>query len=295
MNRYAHLWPAALAIVAASYESPLAREGIRLREHYFQFGDSLAPPDTTLNEQVEMLHSEVGGIKQKLDAMETGIAPTKNKTMDERKRIKFGLSLGYRWLTGSSRVQHLKASVSPLDSTLRLTRLEGASYLFSTSMIFDLNLGSHFKEKNDTQIIERKAQGRSGKSFRGAGKTRATKVINGRRLAGKILYHTLDRLCLVSNLNLLDFSSGQKELAFNKSIEGGLGIGYRINESMFVGLNWEHVQSWQLYDDIKEKEGEKIILNGLPLVSSNQLDTDNEDLYYKKNLNGWSFKMIIAL
>ncbi len=110
----------------------------------------------------------------------------------------------------------------------------------------------------------------------------------------QVRYH-LSRICLVSNLNLLDFSSGQKELAFNKSIEGGLGIGYRLNDCMFIGINWEHVHSFQLYDDIRKMEGRQIELNGVPLLTSNQLDTDNEDLYYSKSLSGWSIKLFVTL
>jgi hypothetical protein len=154
------------------------------------------------------------------------------------------------------------ASVSPLDSTLRLTPQSGTSYLFSTSVIFNLFETGKHKEP----VIAPPASPR---------KTRKPSF-NRRRTTGKPPGHfwrvNAEKICLVSNLNLLDFSSGQKELAFNKHIEGGLGLGYRFNDLMLLGINWEHVQVYQLHDDIKSLEGRQVNLYGLPLLSSNQLD-----------------------
>jgi hypothetical protein len=63
----------------------------------------------------------------------------------------------------------------------------------------------------------------------------------------------------------------------------------------YLGSKREHVQTLQMLDDIKQHEGKKIELGGTQLVSSAQLDPDNEDLYYRKNLSGWGIKKIICL
>ena len=234
-----------------------------------------------------ILHKEVLKVQNQLSQLSTALQqhdPDRKKSAD-KKRVRVGLSLGYRWLSPGSRDDYLMASVSPLDSTLRLTPQSGTSYLFSTSVIFNLFEPGKYKEP----VIAPPPSSR---------KTRKPSF-NRRRTTGKPPGHfwraNAEKICLVSNLNLLDFSSGQNELAFNKHIEGGLGLGYRFNDLMLLGINWEHVQVYQLHEDIKSLEGRQVNLYGLPLLSSNQLDERNEDLFYLKSLSGWSLKMIITL
>lgn len=189
---------------------------------------------------------------------------------EKNKRFRIGLSLGYRWLTSADRSEYTRASISPLDSTLRISALPPTSYLFSTSLVFHLTNGrsnapDHRPQKKPTSW------------------------------AGRILRATAGSWCLVSNLNLMDFSGGQSQLAFNKSIEGGLGVGYQLNDYIFLGVNWEHIRSLQLHEDLKSSEGKQLFLQGLPVISSQQLDENNEDLFYTKSLSGWSIKMIVCL
>lgn len=247
----------------------------------------LAAERDSMPDNDSLLHTEVLKVQHQLEQLTVALQqydPEKKKGAD-KKRVRVGLSLGYRWLSPASREDYVQASVSPLDSTLRLTPQSGTSYLFSTSVIFNL-FGQKSKKEPVTHppAIHRKGRKTS---------------FNRRRTSGKPpghFWHThSEKICLVSNLNLLDFSSGQKELAFNKHIEGGLGLGYRFNDLMLLGINWEHVQVYQLHDDIKSLEGERVNLYGLPLLSSNQLDVRNEDLFYLKSLSGWSVKMIITL
>jgi len=241
--------------------------------------DSIAPIDSLLSREVRALKDQVSALQAALERY----GESSSAAPEKQRRIRVGLSLGYRWLTPSSRAQYLRASVSPLDSTLRITRISGTSYLFSTSVIFDL--------------IDPEKKGITSDPLRPTHVTSSSKRASR---SGSIPFRQhlrkhSQRLCLVSNLNLLDFSTGQKELAFNKSIEGGLGIGYRLNTSVFIGMNWEHVHSFQLYDDVRAMEGKKMQLNGVPLLTSHQLHTGNGDLYYAKSLSGWSLKMIVTL
>jgi len=244
------------------------------------FGDSIPPTDSLLHRKIEMMETSL--VKLTSDLEKYSLENTPEKT----KKIRVGLSLGYRWLTPNSSDAYTTASISPIDSTLRITMRENSTYLFSTTVIFNLNTRRNLQSETPIAVLQKRNVPRSGNK---------SKALKGKRRTNQILRETAQRLCLISNINILDFSSGQKELAFNKSIEGGLGIGYRISDSMYLGLNWEHVQSWQLYDDIKSRAGEKIALNGVPLTDSNQLDLDDEDLFYKRNLSGWSFKMIVCL
>jgi hypothetical protein len=259
-------------------------------------GDSLKiPHDTLMMAKIEVMEEELESISETLDELAEQEEP--NTSLENKKKIvHFGLSLGYRWLTNRSSGENVIASVSPIDSTLRLTSLDRTSYLFSTSVVFDLNLSKLRNPDREENFHQRRTSKQNNINMRRSKKNLEPKMIRTHRSAcGRFLIKSIDRMCVVSNLNILDFSNGQKELAFNKSIEGGLGIGYRLNDAMYIGLNWEHVQTLQLFDDIKQHEGKKIELGGTQLVSSSQLDPDNEDLYYRKNLSGWGIKMIICL
>ncbi|MBL7942732.1 MAG: hypothetical protein JNM00_08205 [Flavobacteriales bacterium] len=243
----------------------------------FFTGDTLSPGDSLLLRRMNDLEA---GFKQ------LSAEPNEKKNDERNKKVHFGLSLGYRWLSRSSQSHFHAASVSPIDSSLRLTTMDGTSYLFSTSLIFDLDLkpeGSRVDE-----IPKRRTKYRQKKSHQ-------VSLVNPRSRIGRFMFESLNRFCIVSNLNLLDFGNGQKELAFNKSVEGGLGIGYRLNEYMYLGINWEQVYSMQLYDDLKAMEGETITYLGVPVLSSNQLDQANEDLFYRESLYGWSLKVIFCL
>jgi len=240
------------------------------------------------------MESELDEISEQLSSLSEYEKEENNDV--KKKFVHFGLSLGYRWLTGNSTMENEFASVSPIDSTLRLTTLDRSSYLFSTSVIFDLNLGKLRSPITEEAFRAKRLKRQENINSKRMTKHKTSKDIRlYRTTAGRFFQKSIDRLCVVSNLNILDFSNGQKELAFNKSIEGGLGLGYRLNEVMYIGFNWEHVPTIQLYDDIKKFEGNKVLFNGEYLTSSTQLDTDNEDLFYKKNLSGWGIKMIICL
>ncbi len=110
--------------------------------------DSLPPAESLISQQVESLCTQVEDIEETLDRLEENLTETQSR----KKRLHFGLSLGYRWLTPGSHRQYLQASVSPLDSTLRITRMSGTSYLFSTSVVFDL---FEIKSKPEKHIIAR--------------------------------------------------------------------------------------------------------------------------------------------
>jgi hypothetical protein len=250
--------------------------------------------ETILMEKIVTMETELDNISDQLSEISTSQQADVSDT--KKKFVHFGLSLGYRWLTSSSTAQNEFASVSPIDSTLRLTQLDRTSYLFSTSVVFDLNLGKLRTTLDEEAFREKRIEKQSDVNNKRIEKKKAIKSFRTQRTTiGRFLNNSIDHLCIVSNLNILDFSNGQKELAFNKSIEGGLGVGYKLNETMYIGFNWEHVQSLQLYDDIKKFEGKKIELNGDNLKSSAQLDLEDQDLFYKKNLSGWSIKMIICL
>jgi hypothetical protein len=271
--------------------SATAGKAIDHAEVYYP-SDSLPPGDSILQKKIETI--EVG--LQKIESFIQLNVTNEESSQPKNKKVRIGLSLGYRWLTPYSSLQNVSASVSPLDSTLRLSQNDKTSYLFSTSVIFEFHSAKNKnipEEYEPEEILEKRY--RYNTSGRNKSSKFGRKNIKSNISWSSLLKKAGRHICLMSNINILDFSSGQKELAFNKSIEGGLGIGYRINENIYLAINWEHIQSMQLYDDIKSKAGEKLVLYGTQLTNSNQLDLDNEDLFYKKNLNGWSIKIIFCL
>lgn len=106
--------------------------------------------------------------------------------------------------------------------------------------------------------------------------------------------YLFDRLVLGANINLVEFSAAQKDFSFNKSIEGGLGLSYKINEHLFVGINWEAFNSRQLYPYLKQQAGNKLSNkpNVIPAITT--LDVNNDSFFRTANMEGFSLKLIAS-
>jgi hypothetical protein len=321
---------------------------------------STVPPQSTSANQSAVSKDDV----QKLEKSIT----TLNKEFEKltTKTVQFGLSLGYRSLTGKSRENYEQASISPLDSTLQIAQLERGTFLLSTSAIFNPNLNTkNLKQKidksvlayiqmhqnttkytkkeegaeecqsqtlilnelaiksrvfiNDTGKIDQNQykslveaiEGDDGTSISNAHvrtfiqelryssiSTKSDKKL-ARRLS-RLLFirnltdYVLDRLVISANINLIEFSAAQKDFSFNKSIEGGIGLSYKINEHLFLGANWETFNSRQLYPYLKSREGEKLRYNGTIIPNTDALDVNNNNLYRTAVMEGISFKLIAS-
>lgn len=100
-----------------------------------------------------------------------------------------------------------------------------------------------------------------------------------------------DRFSINLALNLLEVNSG--DISFNKSIDGGLGIGCFITPSIQVAVFYDLVRYRQLRDYVINDYKDKRIPNGDSFF--NALDEKNDDLFYTKTFSGVSLKAIFSL
>ncbi len=289
-----------------------------------------------------------------------------NKKFDSltEKKIQFGLSIGYRYISKSEASQHQIASISPTDSTLQLDLLDDDAVILSTSIIFNpkiptqqlsrqineqisayvinQNKDKKFSELSaaDQMILKNTFSDIEASTLIGSGENvltattqnnTSTSEINPflvfesigslkdeiqklksanendpqirvlkrtKRKIRRLIFlkyfidYFVDRVSINANLNLIEFSSAQQELSFNKSLEGGLGVSYMLNKNLYIGGNYDVFFSRQLHSHLKQLEGQQITNQGSTISSSSELDPENNDLFLTKNINGFSLKII---
>lgn len=112
--------------------------------------------------------------------------------------------------------------------------------------------------------------------------------------ARSLIDYLVDRISLNANLNLIEFSNAQTDFAFNRSLEGGLGVSYMLNRNIYIGINWDVFFSRQLTDHLKEFENRQLHINGEVITTFNDEDIENNNLFITRNINGISFKIITS-
>lgn len=100
-----------------------------------------------------------------------------------------------------------------------------------------------------------------------------------------------NRLALNIALNLLEVNS--ESVSFNKSIDGGLGLGIFLNEFTQLAFFADIIRVRQLRDNIIASYENKPIPNGRE--NYNALDVNDNKLFYGKTFSGFSFKVIFSL
>jgi hypothetical protein len=99
----------------------------------------------------------------------------------------------------------------------------------------------------------------------------------------------LNGLGFVANVNLAEISSKDVNMLNSKSIEGGLGISYRLQSNFALALTYDLVFTRRLRDYVLQREGEKILNNGKVLT---ELNRENDNIFINDNLNSLSLKFI---
>jgi hypothetical protein len=101
----------------------------------------------------------------------------------------------------------------------------------------------------------------------------------------------LEHLSINLALNLVNVSS---DVSFNKNIDGGLGMGYFINDNLQLALFFDVARVSQLRDYIISTYKDKPIPNGTD-TNYNALDTNDTNLFYNKTISGLSLKLIFSI
>lgn len=104
----------------------------------------------------------------------------------------------------------------------------------------------------------------------------------------KLPWNSYRRLSLLLSTDLLNIQSDK--ISYNKQIDGGIGIGYSFSPSLMAGIFYEIKSYRQLREYIVEQYENKSIPNGTGFY--NALDETNNSLYYNKQIEGLSLKLI---
>jgi hypothetical protein len=100
-----------------------------------------------------------------------------------------------------------------------------------------------------------------------------------------------DHLSINMSLDMVNIASS---VAFNKNVNGGLGLGYFITSDLQFALFYDVSQVSQLRDYVVNAYQDKPIPNGSG-TNYTSLDTSDHNLFYNKTISGLSFKLIFSL
>jgi hypothetical protein len=99
-----------------------------------------------------------------------------------------------------------------------------------------------------------------------------------------------ERLTLNASLNLAEINTDNIE--FNKSIDGGVGLGCYLNEFLQLVVLYDVISIRQLKDYFIENYLGKPIPSGSDVY--NALDEKDNNLFYNKHFSGFSIKIVFS-
>lgn len=183
----------------------------------------------------------------------------------ELSRITVGVAIGYNQLLESTYDYSL---TTDSEHKLKIEELNKGSFVVSSALIFRFHKGEVVKD--DNEIMTR--------TYDASQEKEVLTSANWRRKFTGII-----------SLNLLDINS-DNGISFNKSIDGGIGIGYQINSEMNIACLYELKKIRQLRSYIVKEYENESIPNGDDVY--NALSTSDNNLFYDKTVEGISIKLI---
>jgi hypothetical protein len=180
------------------------------------------------------------------------------EAIQELQGVTFGFGTGFSHIGGTV---HSYSLTTDTAHALKAQKLSKTSFVISSEL--SIKFGKISTAKNSNKIL--KANGGEAKPA--------------------------DRLAVNVALNLLEINSDN--LSFNKNIDGGIGLGYFLNDYIQVAAFYDLVRIRQLRDHILKSYLDKSIPSGKEVF--NALDEKNNDLFYDKTFTGISVKVIFSL
>lgn len=205
-------------------------------------------------------------------------------------RLTFGIGIG---------VNHLFDNVydysltTDLNNNLKITKLNRNSIVVSPVVVFRLRKSEIIKKGGKMEffynsIIKNKGGTKKGGTNKDETNKDETNKEDGEEKDEKMPDNDLSRFSILLSTDLINIQ-GDK-VSYNKRIDGGMGIGYSFSPDLMVGLFYEIKSYRQLREYVVEQYENKPIPNGEGFY--NALDETNNNLYYNKQLEGLSLKLI---
>jgi hypothetical protein len=230
------------------------------------------------------------------ESQQTGSDPvTENDVKDLKKEVKsikdilkenhgkpitLGLSIGWRWINDNTNTFE-NASISPIDSTLKLEKLDKSAVVLSTAIVISpfytvgfLKKQSDVANQQVDNAVDNAKKPEKGDYLRAIG------------------LNLLKSTSIIGTLNLLELSAAQEQVKFNTIIEGGIGLGVKMGDGVFLGMTWEKVLSRQLRTHLKEQVDKKIYYENKIVTS---LDETDDKFYLTRSFSAISIKVIVSL
>jgi hypothetical protein len=204
--------------------------------------------------------TKINGMKRNITTMLLLFSTSLLTQAQELQGVTFGFGAGFNKLNQD--IYNYSLSTDTFH-TLEIQKLSKTSFVISS--VLSVKLGKLKTPTNSIKLL-RAGEGENEPDF-------------GERLAINIA------------LNLLEINSDN--ISFNKNIDGGLGLGYFLNNYVQLAVFYDLVRIRQLRDNIQNAYLGKSIPNGNEVF--NALDEKNNDLFYNKTFTGYSFKVIFRL
>ncbi|KIX20187.1 hypothetical protein SY27_13645 [Flavobacterium sp. 316] len=96
------------------------------------------------------------------------------------------------------------------------------------------------------------------------------------------------RFSILLSTDLVNIQSDK--VSYNKRIDGGIGVGYSFSPNLMIGVFYEIKSYRQLREYVVEQYENQAIPNGNEFF--NALDETNNNLFYNKQIEGLSIKLI---
>ncbi|GHB58202.1 hypothetical protein [Persicitalea jodogahamensis] len=165
------------------------------------------------------------------------------------KGFNLGVSLGGSYVFG----RLYEAGISPIDNKMYLDPARRSAFLMSTALAIPLSKGEL-----------------GGSYFR--------KYDERGHVYGPV-YFVPYGLYLVATVNLATFHDAMGGGVFNQRVDGGLGLGYRLNRDLMLSLTFEKLSIRQPRSFLFDYAGQIIPVNGQPLTALDAADNS----YFKTN------------
>lgn len=188
----------------------------------------------------------------------------KSVGQEEASRLTLGIGIG---------VNHLFDNVydysltTDSNNNLEITKLNRNSIVVSPVIIFRLGQAQTIREDNQVRFYNNS---------------------NDKTKGDTLPQDDHRRFSILLSTDLINIQADK--VSYNKRIDGGIGIGYSFSPDLMIGLFYEIKSYRQLREYVVEQYENKPIPNGAGFY--NALDETNNNLYYNKQLEGLSLKLI---
>lgn len=275
--------------------------------------DSLVKELENTKQELNHIVSSVDTIRKKLKSTIDSINEKFDKI--EGKIVRFGVSIGYNTIYKDQMHNYQSASIDLRDTTLKLETMDPYSIKVSTSIIITPFTNADWlkkarannrakldylrarKEMLFTQKIDKLTNaGTISKSQKKEIRKSSPRVPRKNLFCANvanIFMYTVQNIGLTANINILEFNKAQSNLAFNKSMEGGVGICLRLHNNIFVSYSNELYFSRQLRENIKNYENQKLYVDGKIVTTISDLNVNDDNIYITRNIIANSFKVVV--